>query len=99
MELSPLIELLSGNIIMEIAVVIILATILSFFVRLFKQPLIPAYIITGLLLGPIGLGLIKDPVAVRTLSELGISFLLFIVHVFFYAYLGGVHSASVRNNT
>ena len=79
MELSPLIELLSGNIIMEIAVVIILATILSFFVRLFKQPLIPAYIITGLLLGPIGLGLIKDPVAVRTLSELGISFLLFIV--------------------
>ena len=79
MQLSPVIELLNGNIVMEIAVVIILATILSFFVRLFRQPLIPAYIITGLLLGPIGLGLIKDPLAVRTLSELGISFLLFVV--------------------
>lgn len=52
---------------------------MSFVVRLFKQPLIPAYIITGLLLGPIGLGLIKDPVAIRTLSELGIAFLLFVV--------------------
>ena len=79
MNLSPLIELLHGNIVMEIAVVVILATVLSFIIRLFKQPLIPAYIIAGLLLGPVGFGLIKDPLAVRTLSELGISFLLFVV--------------------
>jgi Kef-type K+ transport system membrane component KefB len=79
MVFSELVANLSNNIVMEIAVVIILATLLSYIVRLFRQPLIPAYIIAGLILGPIGLGLIKDPVAIRTLSELGISFLLFVV--------------------
>ena len=79
MNILEVLTNLNGNIVMEIGVVIILATLLSFVVRLFKQPLIPAYVIAGLILGPIGLGLIKDPEAIRTLSELGIAFLLFVV--------------------
>jgi Kef-type K+ transport system membrane component KefB len=79
MDLSPTLVALNGNIIMEIALVVILATVLSFIVRLFRQPLIPAYIIAGIILGPIGLGIIKDPLAIRALSELGIAFLLFVV--------------------
>jgi Kef-type K+ transport system membrane component KefB len=81
-DLSNVVEVfthVNGNIALEIGLVVILATILSFIVRLFRQPLIPAYIIAGLILGPIGLGLIKDAVAIRALSELGISFLLFVV--------------------
>ncbi|MFH1510646.1 MAG: cation:proton antiporter [Candidatus Woesearchaeota archaeon] len=64
---------------LEIGVVIILATSLAYLSRLLKQPLIPAYIITGLCLGPIGLGLVKDPQLILTLSEIGIAFLLFVV--------------------
>jgi len=79
MNLLEILSNLNGNIVMEIGIVIILATLLSFIVKLFKQPLIPAYVIAGLILGPIGLGLIKDPEAIRTLSELGIAFLLFVV--------------------
>jgi Kef-type K+ transport system membrane component KefB len=79
LDFLDLLGTIHGNLVLEIGLIIILATILSFIVRLFKQPLIPAYIIAGVILGPIGLGLIKDPVAIRALSELGISFLLFVV--------------------
>lgn len=72
-------ELMHGNVMAEIGVILILATILAFIVRAFKQPLIPAYILAGLILGPLGLGIIKDPEAIHVLSELGIAFLLFAV--------------------
>jgi len=56
---------------------------LAYFLRLIKQPLIPAYIIAGVILGPVfgslGLDLIKDLSAVNAMSEIGIAFLLFIV--------------------
>ena len=61
----------------EIGIIIIIATILAFFVRFFKQPLIPAYILTGILIGPLVLGLIKDPVLIQALSQIGVAFLIF----------------------
>ena len=61
----------------EIGIIIIIATILAFFVRFFKQPLIPAYIFTGILIGPLVLGLIKDPVLIQALSQIGVAFLIF----------------------
>lgn len=77
-----------------------MATIISYIAKLLKQPLIPAYVITGLILGPIGFGLIKDEILIRHISELGIAFLLFIVgleinlkklkHVGLVASLGGI---------
>ncbi|MBU0628368.1 MAG: cation:proton antiporter [Nanoarchaeota archaeon] len=62
----------------EIGAIIIIATIFAFIADRLKQPLIPAYIITGLLIGPI-FGLVTNKELISTLSEIGIAFLLFIV--------------------
>ncbi len=72
-------ELASNSLLTEIGIILIFATILAFVVRAFKQPLVPAYILAGLILGPLGLGIVKDPESIRILSEFGIAFLLFAV--------------------
>jgi Kef-type K+ transport system membrane component KefB len=61
----------------DIAIMIIIAAVFAFIARLFKQPLIPAYVITGILIGPLVLGFIKDAELIYTFSEIGIAFLLF----------------------
>ena len=66
------------NIFFDIGLIIIVATIVGYLARLLKQPLIPAYILTGLIIGPI-LGLVEDSNVILTLSEIGIAFLLFVV--------------------
>lgn len=66
------------NIFFDIGFIIIVATILAYIARLFKQPLIPAYILGGVIIGPF-LGLITNTEVIATLSEIGIAFLLFIV--------------------
>jgi Kef-type K+ transport system membrane component KefB/Trk K+ transport system NAD-binding subunit len=63
----------------EVGIVIIVATMLGYVSRMLRQPLIPAYIITGLVLGPVGLGFVSDTGLIKTLSEIGIAFLLFVV--------------------
>jgi len=68
----------TNSVFFEIGIIIIIATIFAFMARKLKQPLIPAYIITGLLIGPI-YGLITNKDLITTLSEIGIAFLLFIV--------------------
>ena len=67
------------SIFFDIGIMIIVATVFAFFIRLIKQPLIPAYVFAGILIGPVGLGMINDASTIRTLAEIGISFLLFIV--------------------
>jgi Kef-type K+ transport system membrane component KefB len=62
----------------QIGILIILATVGAYFIRLLKQPLIPAYILSGVIIGPI-LGLITSHEVITTMSEIGIAFLLFIV--------------------
>ncbi|MCH7535697.1 MAG: cation:proton antiporter [Bacteroidetes bacterium] len=52
---------------------------LSYLGRFIKQPSIIAYILAGIVIGPIGLGIIKSREAINLFSELGIIFLLFIV--------------------
>ncbi len=66
------------SIFFEIGVVIIIATLMAYIARLIKQPLIPAYVIAGLLLGPV-LGLVTNKEIITITSEIGIAFLLFIV--------------------
>ncbi|MEK6860024.1 MAG: cation:proton antiporter [Nanoarchaeota archaeon] len=61
----------------EIALIIIIATTLALVIRAFRQPLIPAYIVTGIIIGPLVLGLIKNQELVMALSEIGIAFLIF----------------------
>jgi len=50
----------SEAIIMEIALILILSTVLAFIARILRQPLIPAYVLTGLIIGPLALGLVKN---------------------------------------
>ncbi|MBD3209579.1 cation:proton antiporter, partial [Candidatus Woesearchaeota archaeon] len=66
------------NIFLDIGLMIIIATAFAYVLRFLKQPLIPAYILAGILVGPV-LGLITDVGTIRLLSEIGIAFLLFII--------------------
>ncbi len=67
------------SLLFTIGVVLIVATFFAYIAKIFKQPLIPAYIIAGLVLGPMGLKVIQDVDIIQSLSEIGIVFLLFIV--------------------
>lgn len=64
---------------MEITIIICLASLLSILFRLLKQPTILAYILTGIIVGPFGQLQFGNPEIFRTLAELGITFLLFMV--------------------
>ena len=66
------------NIFFDIGIVIIIATVFAFVAKMLKQPLIPAYVLAGIIIGPV-LGLITNTEVIVTLSEIGIAFLLFIV--------------------
>jgi Kef-type K+ transport system membrane component KefB len=65
-------------IIFEIGVILIISAIFAFIAKMLKQPLIPAYILTGLLIGPLALGLLKNMDLISAFSEIGIAFLLFV---------------------
>jgi len=62
----------------ELSIILIVATAGALLARWLKQPLIPAYIISGIILGPI-LHLITDVELISVYAEIGIAFLLFIV--------------------
>ena len=46
-----------NNLFLAIAIIILVATLFAFLARLLRQPLIPAYIISGLMIGPAGLAM------------------------------------------
>lgn len=66
------------DIFLDIGLMIIIATIGAYLCRLFKQPFVPAYIIAGIIIGPIA-KVITSTGTITTLAEIGIAFLLFIV--------------------
>jgi len=68
-----------GNIFFDITIITGLAAILSIVFRILKQPAILAYILTGIILGPFAVAKINNPEVVRSLSEIGITLLLFMV--------------------
>lgn len=67
------------GIFLEITLIVTLAAGLTYVFRLLKQPAILAYILTGVLLGPIGLFHIDNPEALMALGEVGIMLLLFMM--------------------
>ena len=69
--------LTDGNLLVGLGVVLVVATILAFIASKLKQPTLIAYIIAGLVLGPVGLGLITEQESINALAELGVAFLLF----------------------
>lgn len=53
--------------------------LLSTFALFFRQPLLVAYIVVGVTLGPYGLSYISDPSLLSDIAEFGIIFLLFLL--------------------
>ncbi|MCU4752808.1 cation:proton antiporter [Halobacteria archaeon AArc-curdl1] len=65
----------------DFAVLIVAATVLSYIARLTKQPTIVAYVLTGLVVGPIGFGIVAEDQLIEILAELGLGFLLFLLGI------------------
>ncbi|MFC2175259.1 cation:proton antiporter [archaeon] len=63
----------------EIGIILALGSVLAYFARKFRQPPLLAYIITGILLGPMFLNTISAGELIDIFSEFGIAFLLFTV--------------------
>ena len=63
----------------ELSLLLVAATAVSFVMRALKQPLVIGHIVTGLLVGPFLFGIISSSETWRLFSEIGISVLLFIV--------------------
>jgi Kef-type K+ transport system membrane component KefB len=64
---------------LEIAIVIVTAGVFSLIALALRQPMIIAYIATGLVAGPSLLGFAKSPEVFEAMSQVGIAFLLFLV--------------------
>lgn len=66
------------SLIFDLGIIIVAAATLALLARLIKMPTIVAYIVTGLVLGPLT-GVIEVGEAIDIISELGIALLLFLV--------------------
>lgn len=82
--------MLEANIFTELSLVFIIVAIVAGIMRYLKQPLILGYILTGVLVGPVFLDLIKSKEAFEGFSEIGISLLLFIIGL-------GMNITTIRN--
>ena len=65
----------------DFAALIVAATVLSYAARLTKQPTIVAYVLTGVVVGPIGLGIVTEDQLIEVVAELGLGFLLFLLGI------------------
>ena len=64
----------------NIGLVFIIATIFAFIAKFLRQPLILAYLVAGVVIGPeIGFAWVEDKVTIELISEIGLILLLFII--------------------
>ncbi len=63
---------------LQLALVVSIAAFSAFFFRLIRQPQLLAYIIVGVLIGPV-FNLVTDLTMIESMSTIGIAFLLFLV--------------------
>jgi len=63
----------------ELAILLVIASFLGIIFRILKQPLVLAYLTTGILIGAFGFLRLEDGDVIEVFSALGIMFLLFLV--------------------
>ncbi len=63
----------------ELALLLVIASVLGILFRFLKQPLVLAYLVTGIIIGSFGFLNIKNGEMIDVFSTLGIMFLLFLV--------------------
>ena len=68
-----------GNIFLEITVIICLAAFFAVIFRTLKQPIILAYILTGIIIGPFGFFNFPNKDVLQLMAQFGITLLLFMV--------------------
>jgi len=71
--------MIAGNIFVEIAAILGLATLTGMIGQKLRQPLIIMFLATGVLAGPSALGIIQSHDQIELLAHIGIALLLFIV--------------------
>lgn len=65
----------------ELGAILVLVMMMSYVMKVLKQPLMIGYILTGLLVGPQMLGILHDTQGVEMFSHLGVALLLFMVGI------------------
>jgi Kef-type K+ transport system membrane component KefB len=70
---------MNENLFSALSLAIVIATVMALIMRLIRQPLIIGHIITGVIIGPSLLHLLKSPDTITTFSNIGIALLLFII--------------------
>jgi len=69
----------ASNIFIEISIILVLAAVFAAIMKILKQPTIIGYILTGIIVSPFFLNLIKSQDMLVVFSQIGVAFLLFIV--------------------
>ena len=67
------------GIVTDIATCIIAAWVVGVVCRVVRQPLLIAYLVAGFAIGPHGFRFITDPDSIRTMAEIGLALLLFMI--------------------
>ncbi len=67
------------TLVFELSIILVTTATLCTVAELTKQPLVPAYIVAGLILGQKGLGIIESNAFFSTISEVGILLLLYLI--------------------
>ncbi|SDJ43406.1 cation:proton antiporter domain-containing protein [Natronorubrum texcoconense] len=65
----------------EVAFILVAAAFVGVLAVRLGQPTIIGYILTGVVIGPVGLGLVEPSVITETMAELGLAFLLFLLGI------------------
>ncbi|MCC6743093.1 MAG: cation:proton antiporter [Acidobacteria bacterium] len=69
-----------GDLLTSIGICVIAAASLAFLANRLRQPLILAYLLAGVAIGPVmGLHLVEDKASIETVAEIGLILLLFII--------------------
>lgn len=67
------------SILLELGIIIGIAAVFALIGRLIKQPTVIAYLITGIIIGPLFFNVLKSTELIQIFAHLGVAFLLFIV--------------------
>ena len=66
---------------LDLAILLLAATVAGFLAKQTGQPTIIAYILAGVIVGPVVLGLVEVTELTETLAELGLAFLVFLLGI------------------
>ena len=69
----------NGDLLSTIGICIAAAALLALVGWRLRQPLILAYLLTGVVIGPVVLNFVGDPASITTVAEIGLILLLFII--------------------